>query len=194
MKDHRRSFLLPPPNQTFGAGAGFLRHARFRLMQDYIVKIQSVIAPLDYEQIWRRPNAASNSIGNLLLHLEGNLRQWIVAGVGAKEDRRDRTGEFASTGGVQKSELLAAMLAAVEEADAVLAVVEEKVEREGDESELGRLIEPQGYTQTVLDAIFHAVEHFSYHTGQIVLLAKWLRGEGVGLYDDGELAQKGPRR
>lgn len=194
MKDHQRSFLPPPPDQTLAPGLGFLRHARFRLTRDYVVKIQSAIAPLGDEQIWRRPNAASNSIGNLLLHLEGNLRQWIVAGVGANEDRRDRAGEFASTGGVQKNELLAAMLAAVEEADAVLAVVEEKVAREGDESELGRLIEPQGYTQTVLDAVFHAVEHFSYHTGQIVLLAKWLRGEGMGFYDDGELAEKGRRR
>lgn len=194
MKAHQRSFLLPPPDQTFGTGAGFLRHARFRLTRDYIVKIQSAIAPLDYEQIWRRPNAASNSIGNLLLHLEGNLRQWIVAGVGSDEDCRDRAVEFASTGGAPKHELLAALLAAVEEADAVLAVVEEKVEREGDELELGRLIEPQGYTQTVLDAIFHAVEHFSYHTGQIVMLAKWLRGEGMEFYDDGELAEKGRPR
>src|SRR5262249_60912394 len=80
----------------------FLRHARFRLLEDYFVKIAAAIDALDDEQVWRRPNEPSNSVGNLLLHLSGNVRQWIISGVGGAEDRRDRASEFAARGSVGK--------------------------------------------------------------------------------------------
>src|SRR5262249_59034912 len=84
----------------------FLRHARFRLLEDYFVKIAAAIDALDDEQVWRRPNEPSNSVGNLLLHLSGNVRQWIISGVGGAEDRRDRASGFAARGSVSKSEPL----------------------------------------------------------------------------------------
>jgi uncharacterized damage-inducible protein DinB len=101
MADQQKSFLLEPPDGPLPAALMFLRNARFRLLKDYFVKIASAIDALDDEQIWRRPNESSNSIGNLLLHMSGNARQWIISGVGGAEDRRDRALEFAARGSNQ---------------------------------------------------------------------------------------------
>src|SRR3954471_4435857 len=86
----RRSFLLEPPSSPLPSGRAFLRQARFRLHDDYPVKITRAVAEVTDEQIWWRPNSDSNSIGNLILHLCGNARQWIVAGVGGAPDNRER--------------------------------------------------------------------------------------------------------
>ena len=89
-------FLPDPPASPLPAGRAFVRHARYRLREDYFVKIATVVAELTDEQVWWRPNDASNSIGNLVLHVCGNARQWIVAGVGGAADVRDRPQEFAA--------------------------------------------------------------------------------------------------
>src|SRR5262249_183820 len=104
MADKRKSFLLEPPESPIPLPLMFLRPARFRLLEDYFVKIAAAIDALDEEQVWRRPNESSNSVGNLLLHLSGNVRQWIISGVGGAEDRRDRASEFAARGSVSKGE------------------------------------------------------------------------------------------
>src|SRR5262245_25661164 len=106
MADRRKAFLLEPPERPLPAAQMFLRHARFRLLDDYFVKIAEAIDALDDEQVWRRPNESSNSIGNLLLHLSGNVRQWIISGVGGAEDTRDRASEFAARGTAPKGELI----------------------------------------------------------------------------------------
>lgn len=191
MKDQRRSFLLPPPEETLPAALGFLRQARFRLAEDYMVKIARSVELLDDARVWARPNEASNSIGNLILHLAGNLRQWVVAGVGGALDVRVRDLEFAAREVMTRDELLALLSGTVEEATGVLEGLEAEIRAAESDAPLARLVEPQGYSQTILDAVFHAVEHFSYHTGQIVLLAKWHAGASVRFYDDGELAEKG---
>ena len=90
MKQARRAFLLEPSAEPTSTAQAFLRHARFRLSEDYAVKISGALAELTEDQIWWRPNEASNSIGNLILHLCGNIRQWMIAGVGGAE-RRDLT-------------------------------------------------------------------------------------------------------
>src|SRR5262249_61149501 len=99
----------------------FLRHARFRLLEDYFVKIAAAIDPLDEEQVWRRPNESSNSVGNLLLHLSGNVRQWIISGVGGAEDRRDRASEFAARGSGGKRGLIELLRTTLDQAGAGLA-------------------------------------------------------------------------
>src|SRR5262245_13896088 len=103
MTERRKAFLLEPPAAALPASLMFIRHARFRLLEDYFVKIAEAIDILDDEQIWRRPNESSNSVGNLLLHLSGNLRQWIVSGVGGADDTRDRASEFAARGSAPKA-------------------------------------------------------------------------------------------
>jgi len=165
----------------------FLRHARFRLLEDYFVKINLALEALDDEQVWRRANESSNSIGNLLLHLSGNVRQWIVSGVGGAEDARDRASEFAARGSVGKGELIELLKATLDEAVEVLSRVENECAASGSDAPLQRMCKPQAYDVTVLDAVFHVVEHFSYHTGQIIFAAKWLAEGRVSFYDDRRL-------
>lgn len=185
MKETRRSFLLEPPDQPLAAGRAFVRHARFRLREDYPVKISGALAELTDEQLWWRPNEASNSIGNLTLHLCGNVRQWLIAGVGGATDTRNRSTEFAERTQLSKEELLSKLQSTLAEVDAVLANLERDLAT--DETSLQREIIPQGFSQTVLDSIFHAVEHFSYHTGQIVFIAKLLAADRIRFYDDRQL-------
>src|SRR5215813_62739 len=187
MIDQRKVFLLEPPESPLPASLMFLRHARFRLLEDYFVKIAAAIEALDDEQVWRRPNESSNSVRNLLLHLSGNVRQWIVSGVGGAEDERDRASEFAARGSAPKGERVESVKTTLDEADAVLARIEGECAAPNSDGPLQRLCGPQSYEVTVLDAIFHVVEHFSYHTGQIVFAAKWLAEGQVSFYDDRRL-------
>src|SRR5438876_11140845 len=76
-------------------GAAFLAQSREYLTGHYLPKIGAAIGRLAEADLWWRPNEASNSIGNLMLHLAGNIRQWIVSGVGGAPDERDRAAEFA---------------------------------------------------------------------------------------------------
>ena len=181
------SFLLEPPPSPLPAARGFLRHARYRLRDDYLVKIATAVTELSDEQIWWRPNDASNSVGNLILHLCGNARQWIVAGVGGAADTRNRASEFAQRDPIGREALLTLLAETLDEVDGRLAELERALVADGSDAPLQRACVPQGFAQTVLDAVFHVVEHFSYHTGQIVLLAKWHAGERIRLYDDAQL-------
>ena len=156
-------------------GRAFLAEARRHLSEDYLPKIERCLERLTDEQVWWRASERSNSVGNLLLHLEGNLRQWVVCGVGGAEDARVRDREFAERGHVSRAELLKALRTAVEEADAALARLDP-----------GALLETrrvQGLDVTLLTAVFHAVEHFSMHTGQVILLTKMLADEDLAFYD-----------
>jgi len=187
MADRRKSFLLEPPESPMPVALMFLRHARFRLLEDYFVKIAAAIDALDEEQVWRRPNESSNSVGNLLLHLSGNVRQWIISGVGGAEDRRDRASEFAARGSVSKGELIELLRKTLDQADAVLAGIEDECAASNSDASLQRPCKPQAFEVSVFDAIFHVVEHFSYHTGQIIFAAKWLAEGQVSFYDDRRL-------
>jgi uncharacterized damage-inducible protein DinB len=137
-------------------------------------RVESCLGKLNDEQIWARGSENANAIGNLVLHLCGNVRQWIVSGVGGAPDLRQRDREFAARGGVAVSELIERLRGTVDEAAAVL----ERVTAE-------RLMEPlviQGYHATGMAAIYHVVEHFSGHTGQIIFATKMLTGEDLGFY------------
>lgn len=103
-------------------GTRFLVQSRACLTGEYLPKIRVCCAKLSREQLWWRPDEASNSIANLVLHLAGNVRQWIVAGVGGAADERQRAEEFSARGGLDADELLERL------EDAVLeAAVEESV-------------------------------------------------------------------
>jgi len=137
-------------------------------------RVESCLGKLNDEQIWARGSENANAIGNLVLHLCGNVRQWIIAGVGGAPDLRQRDQEFAARGGIAVSELVERVRGTVDEAAAVL----ERVTAE-------RLMEPlviQGYHATGMAAIYHVVEHFSGHTGQIIFATKMLTGEDLGFY------------
>ncbi|HEY0385494.1 MAG TPA: DinB family protein, partial [Pyrinomonadaceae bacterium] len=130
---------------------------------------------LSDEEIWWRPNDGSNSIGNLLLHLSGNVGQWITSGVGERPDTRARQAEFDERRILSRAVVLKRLQETLAEADEVLASIVPS-----------GLLEPrhiQGTDVTVLEAVFHVVEHFSMHTGQIILLTKLLKDEDLRFYD-----------
>src|SRR5215813_5499906 len=143
-------------------GTAFLKESRALLVGDYLPKIERCVTLLNDEQIWWRANAASNSIGNLLLHLSGNVRQWIVVGLGGAVDERDRDAEFAQRDIIARDELLTHLRETLREA-------EETLVRFDDERLLDKFT-IQGLETSALAAIMHVVEHFSMHTGQIILL------------------------
>ena len=141
--------------------------ARFadHFWSEYLEKIEESVARLDEEQLWWRPNEGSNSIANLLAHLHGNLSQWVLAGLGGEPFERHRSEEFAARGGTSKATLLADLRTTVERCRAVALALSA--------AELARVRKIQKYELDGASALFHAIEHMSYHTGQIVLLAKW---------------------
>jgi uncharacterized damage-inducible protein DinB len=152
----------------------FIDRSRQLITASYMPRIERSLTGLSDEQIWWRANADSNSIGNLLLHLAGNVRQWIVSGVAGASDVRRRQQEFDDRGPTPASELMAQLKSTVEEADRILAGVPT--------STLADRCQVQGRDVSKFDAIFTVVEHFSMHTGQIILLAKTWKGD-LGFYD-----------
>lgn len=156
-------------------GRAFLAEARRHLGEDYLPKIERCLERLTDEQVWWRASERSNSVGNLLLHLEGNLRQWVVCGAGGASDARVRDREFAERQQLSRETLLASLRATVEEAGDALARLDPAV--------LLETRRVQGLDVTLLTAVFHAVEHFSMHTGQIILLTKMLADEDLAFYD-----------
>lgn len=140
---------------------------------EYLRKIEAAVAPLDEEQLWWRPNEGSNSVANLLAHLHGNLSQWVLAGLAGEAFERHRSEEFSARGGATKGRLLADLRETVERCRAAVARL--------DEAALARPRKIQKYDLDGHAALFHAVEHMSYHTGQIVMLAK-LMGARLDFY------------
>lgn len=156
------------------AGGAFIRRSSRYLTHEYLPRVEGAVESLPEDDLWWRPNEASNSVGNLLLHLGGNLRQWVVHGVGGAEDVRTRDEEFGAEGGRRADELLDRLRADVREAAATLDRL--------DAGALDRRITVQGMDVNVLDAVYHAVEHFSMHTGQIIWIVKARTGEDLGFY------------
>jgi hypothetical protein len=159
----------------------FLEFSRKKLLRLYWPRLKECVAPLTEEQVWWRPNDVSNSIGNLLLHLNGNVGQWLVASFNKDEDKRDRPAEFAAQGKATAAELLAKLGSTLDAAAAVL-----------DRLTVEELLAPyriQGYDVRGLDAVYQVVEHFGIHYGQIVYITKCLTGKDLGFHK--ELHQTG---
>jgi uncharacterized damage-inducible protein DinB len=153
----------------------FISHAANFLVGDYLPKIERCLEKLTDEQIWWRANEESNSIGNLILHLCGNVRQWIICGVGAQPDNRDRDSEFAQRKIISRQELVALLRTTLSEVQTTL--------RDLDPSVLLEHRKIQGNDVELLEAIFHVTEHFSMHAGQIFLLTKLLTASDLHFYD-----------
>ena len=156
-------------------GKEFIRYARKKFLEEYYPRIERCVNELSDEDIWWRAHESDNSIGNLMLHLSGNVRQWIVTGVGGATDVRNRPQEFAERMHLPKGELLEKLHATLVEADRVL----ERLDR----SVLLEVRHIQQYDVTVLEAIFHVVEHFSGHTSQIIYITKLRKGVDLKFYN-----------
>jgi len=154
----------------------FLSRSRYWLTKEYPIKLRHCVNALPRGVVWARPNHASNSVGNLLVHLTGNVTEWILGGIGGREITRDRASEFARRAGDDGVALLDNLETVLREVDAVLAGLSEK--------DLERSIVIQGRDTTVLSAIYHVVEHFAMHTGQIIFLTKTYAPNKIHFYDD----------
>ena len=157
-------------------GENFISWSRGYLTDEYRIKIRKTVRALPKEVLWWRPNEQANSIGNLLMHLEGNVRQWIIGGVGGAPDVRNRAGEFAAREGASADELLGRLEETLDEADAVLVRLrpEQLTER--------RRVQTRDVS--VLEAIYQVVQHFALHLGQIILVAKAQLPGAVKFYED----------
>ena len=154
----------------------FIARSRYWLTKEYPIKLRHCVEALPPQAVWSRPNHTSNSIGNLLVHLTGNVSEWILGGVGGQKISRYRAGEFAQTDGADARRLIDDLEAVLREADAVIAGLSE--------SDLERPLVIQDRETTVLAAIYHVVEHFAMHTGQIILLTKMYAPGKIHFYED----------
>lgn len=138
----------------------------------YVPKMCDSIELLSDEEIWWRVNDASNSVGNLILHLCGNMRQWIISGLGGAEDIRRRDLEFSEKGPIPRAELIEKLRATVRDASNVIRRLTAK--------DLVREYSIQGYRVTGYEAAIHVTTHIAYHAGQIIYVAKMKRARDLG--------------
>lgn len=143
-------------------------------LKELASRIDHCLAALSERQIWAKGGENENAVGNLVLHLCGNVRQWIISGIGGEPDTRQRSGEFAAQGGANGVELREKINETVGRAVEVIRAVSA--------AQLAERRSIQGYEVTVLEAIYHVVEHFSMHTGQIIFATKNLSGADMGFY------------
>ncbi len=151
----------------------FVRVARKELLQG-CDRVGSCLDRLSTEQIWHRDHAVENSVGNLVLHVSGNMRQWIVSGIGGEEDLRQRDQEFATREQLEAGELKRHLAEAVADAETVLEALT-------DEGLLQRR-HIQVYDVTVLHAVIHVLTHYAGHVGQIIWITKHLTGQDLAFY------------
>jgi uncharacterized damage-inducible protein DinB len=153
-----------------------------KLFLDYSVRklaqmaenVESCLGQLNDEQVWRRNAAHENTIGNLLLHLCGNMRQWIMHGVAGQPDVRTRNAEFSANEGFTAKQLSELFRKTVDEAKSVIASLPpERLLERTDPQNLGEV--------SVLDAIYQVVGHVQQHVGQIILLTKQLAAKDLDL-------------
>lgn len=159
----------------------FIENACYRL-DESLRMIGRSFEALSDDDIWRRPNTASNSVGNLMLHLKGNITQYAIAGLGGLKDTRHRDSEFSATSGDGKAELLQMLGNTIEQAKS-------SIRNCGPEALL-KIREVQGFRLSGIGIVIHVVEHLSYHTGQIAFWTKILKDKDLGFYEGMDLNTK----
>lgn len=163
-------------------GNALIAESKRRLFDESIPRIRKCLDQLTNDEVWYRPNAETVSIGNLVLHLCGNARQWICSGLGGDPDQRQRSKEFEQPGPIPRTELLE-----------LLEQTESDVRRVLDSVDPTTLLDKrpvQIYQESGLSILVHVVEHFSYHTGQITYAVKSRKGVDMGYYAGQKLEGK----
>ena len=151
----------------------FVEQAIYRISEN-TTKLTTCLDALEEAEVWKRPNENSNSVGNIILHLCGNIRQYAISSLGTVPDVRERDKEFSARGDYSKSDLLRNLITTVEEAKGIIQSL--------DSSELLRKRHVQGYVQSGIGIIVHVTEHYSYHTGQIIFWTKLLKNKDMAFY------------
>ena len=166
-------------------GEALVREVKRHLLEESWPKIVVAVRHLSEEELWHRVNSNTNSVGNLLLHLSGNVRQWIVSGLGGAPDERRRASEFEETGPIPAEDVLAGLEATLSDAAATLERLDPEVLLEE------RSI--QGFQTSGVQALVHVVEHFSYHVGQITHIVKALKDVDLKYYSGKDLDRTNER-
>ena len=157
----------------------FLLEIERRLFQECFPRLTKCINMLSDEQIWSRPNDASNSLGNLILHLKGNARQWMGTTFGGRQDDRNRAAEFFETEPLPKADLLRIVIDLQTNLEDIFEGI--------DVGDLLKEYDVQVYRETGLAILVHVTEHFSYHVGQATYLVKMMTGRQTGYYEGQDL-------
>jgi uncharacterized damage-inducible protein DinB len=161
-------------DESSDPAAVFVESSRRYLVESFAPRLRVALDRMSEADLWWRPNDASNSVGNIVLHVCGNARQWIVSGVDGAPDVRRRQEEFDERGPLPGATLLATLDSTFQDIDRTLAALDP-----------ARLLERrviQGREVTLLEAILHVVEHVSHHTGQILWIAKARTGADLELW------------
>lgn len=145
-----------------------------RIFEESYSRVFACFDELDEDQIWYRPNKNSNSIGNLVLHLEGNLRQWMTTSFDKNEDLRSRSEEFIQSRSANKKELKSILIKLKNE---ILLFIDKITEED-----LKRHYPVQVFEENGVSIIIHVIEHFSYHTGQIAYITKQIADKDLKFY------------
>lgn len=156
---------------------------RRRMVEEGMMKLESCVDKLTLDQIWYRPNEHALSIGNTLLHLNGNVRQYILAGLAGGVDTRQRSKEFSERSRISKADLLNPLKETMQEVNQYLDQL--------DLENLTRVRPVQCFDETGVGILIHVVEHFSYHVGQVVYITKMMEDQDMGFYADIDLEKKG---
>ena len=134
------------------------------------------------DELWHRPNGWSNSTGNIILHLCGNITQYVLSGLGNIPDTGERDKEFSDTGVLSKKELFDKLKSVIEQAVSIM--------RQLTPNQLLQKRSVQGRDLTAIGIIIHVVEHYSYHTGQIIFWTKLMKDKDLGFYSSVDLNKK----
>jgi len=160
-----------------------IRESKRRLYEESLPRIRTCLSQISVDEIWARPNEQTVSAGNLVLHLSGNVRQYVIATLGGVADVRERQAEFDEKGPLPTAELLGRLEKTMAEASAVIDRL--------DSATLLRSHRVQGFVETGLSILVHVVEHFSYHTGQIAYIVKSRKNVDLGFYRGRDLNKRG---
>jgi uncharacterized damage-inducible protein DinB len=159
-----------------------VKDVRRRLLDESMPRIRKCLDELTNEEIWHRPNNNTVSVGNLLLHLNGNVRQWILTGIGGQIDKRERDAEFLAEQSNSGDELYTILESTMSEIIPILDNIT------SEDLILEKNI--QGFTETVTAILIHVTEHFSYHVGQITYFVKTKKNIDTGYYKGQDLNKK----
>lgn len=165
-------------DEKLGWKTEFVNSSCFRLDEN-LRMVRKSFNLLPNEDIWRQPNPSSNSMGNLVLHLRGNITQYVISSLGGVADIRERDSEFYSNPGYTKKKLLELLAETVNEAKAAI--------NHCGVDDLLRVRKVQGFSLSGIGIVIHVVEHFSYHTGQIAFWTKLLKDRDLGFHDENDL-------
>tara|TARA_R110002072_G_scaffold100188_1_gene220567 strand:+ start:305 stop:817 length:513 start_codon:yes stop_codon:yes gene_type:complete len=152
---------------------------RQRVFDESYTRIYKCLSLIDEKQLWDSPNSNIPSIGNLILHICGNTRQWILSGMLALPDSRNREDEFKTHDSTSKIDLIGFMENLRIELDIEFPNLRNEI--------LSKKVVIQGFKVSGYSAIIHVIEHFSYHTGQITLLTKLHSNQETNYYSDSNL-------